>query len=96
MIAAGWSMGSQTAFQRVVEPVIACVQIADERMDSVQRQGVARGVTLEPTQKHMRPGVRSGEPRPLTHAERDPLPPPPYRCARGYPPQFFLPFFPTL
>jgi hypothetical protein len=92
MIAAGWSMGSQAACQRLVELVIRSVRKPDERMGSVQRQGVARGVTLEPTPNHMRAGVRSGEPRLLTRPERDPLPPPPYRCAVGGLPQFFLQF----
>ena len=80
---------SGNSIQRVVEPVIRPVQITDERMGSVQTEGVSRRVPKEPTASHMRAGMRSRDTRPTTRPERDPFPPPPYRCAGGGFPQFF-------
>jgi len=87
-IAAGWSMGSQTARQALVEPVIASVQIADERMGFVQSRGDRWRVPLEAASTHMRQRDACDKAPVNRRVENDPFPPPPHRSDRGAPRNF--------
>jgi len=85
---AGLGKGSHSGTQRLVEPVILHVQIADERMDSVQA-GSAKGCLLSGGRKHQHicgaPAIRL---RLAGHRNRYPFPPAPHGSVWG-PPQNF-------
>jgi hypothetical protein len=92
MIAAGWSMGSQTACQALVEPVIRSVRIPDERMGYVHSRGDRWRVPSWPLTVGCE-RVRSRDNAPvIRRVEKRPFPPPPYRSVVGGHPQFFLHF----
>ncbi len=96
MIFTGWSMGSHSAFQALVEPSIRFVPIPDERMGFGQagcqvcaegRGG--RGVPKEPNPTHMRQRYACANRARQRAREKAPLPPTPHRSAYGGLPQFF-------
>jgi hypothetical protein len=90
---AGLGMGSHSSIQRLVGRLIQPVQIADERMDSVQA-GSARGCLLSGGWKVQHicgaPAIRL---RLAGHRNRYPLPPAPHGSEWG-PIQNFPLFFP--
>ena len=100
MIAAGWSMGSHSALQRAVGPVILPVPIPDERMGFVHQGvgGVCRvqkggGVQTCPRGADPRPicaSAHPGDPRLSTRTgKKAPFPPAPHRSVMGDLAQFF-------
>jgi hypothetical protein len=102
MISAGWSMGSQTVVQALVEPAIGSVRIPDERMGFVRvairvpRQGGQQRVPTQGNRHHARVNGRGIGRACLRGDARGTFPPPPYHQRWGSPPQFFLPFPATL
>ena len=91
---AGLGMGSHSSIQRLVGRLIQPVQIADERMDSVQA-GSARGVCMLAAGKASISAVlqRSGGGWSATGI--DTPSPRPFTVASGGPPEIFPSFFPT-
>jgi len=80
---AGLDAGSHSGIQRLVEPVILHVQIADEHMDSVQA-GCDKGCLLSGGRKHQHicgaPAIRL---RLAGHRNRYPFPPAPHGSVWG-------------
>ena len=81
-------MGSIAGIQSLVGRLIDSVQTSNERMDSVQAQGIVLRVALEATSTYMRQrDLRDNAPVDR-RVKNDPFPPPPYRSDAGVTPNF--------
>lgn len=97
---AGLGKGSHSCLQRVVEPLIRSVQIADERMGFVQvsvrqQAGGIAACHPWPQPHHNAPVNAHGIALRLLAYKTDPLPPYPTLCDRGTPRNFSPLFCPT-